>query len=77
MSTPKNACAHLFTSGRHTPVSERAHGWMHADVIVCSDCDEKVVLRVYDDHRDDPFRRLPLTWGENYGTASGQNGGSQ
>jgi hypothetical protein len=68
MSTPNTPCAHLVTTGRHTPVIERTHGWMHADVIDCVDCGEKVVLRVYDDHRDAPFRRLPLTWGENLKT---------
>ncbi|GAA1740437.1 hypothetical protein GCM10009809_39960 [Isoptericola hypogeus] len=74
MSTPNTPCAHVFTSGRHTPVSERAHGWMHVDVITCADCDEKVILRVYDDRRDDPMRNRPLTWGENHHRVDGRDG---
>ncbi|MFC8596829.1 hypothetical protein [Isoptericola sp. NPDC057191] len=76
MSTPNVPCAHVFTTARHIPIGRRKNGAVHVDVIDCADCDAKVILRVYDDPRDDPFSRRPMTWGENY-RATGTGDGEQ
>ena len=49
-------CGHLFTTGTHQPVRVCEHGVMWVDKVRCSDCDTQVVLRVYDDPRDDRIR---------------------
>jgi hypothetical protein len=49
-------CAHLFTHATHSLVDVRTHGMMWLDRVRCDDCPEQVVLRVYDDPRDDRLR---------------------
>lgn len=46
-------CGHVFTSATHQPVRVCEHGVQWVDKIRCADCEELVVLRVYDDPRDD------------------------
>jgi hypothetical protein len=49
-------CGHLFTSASHQPARICEHGVMWVDKVRCKDCDALVVLRVYDDPRDDRLR---------------------
>lgn len=55
----RDGCLHLFSSALHKPISRRRHGMQYVDKIECNDCPETVVLRTFDDPRDDNSRFLP------------------
>lgn len=59
MPVDQERCLHLFSHALHKPLTRRPHGWQYVDKIECSDCDESVVLRTFDDPRDDNSRFLP------------------
>lgn len=59
MSSDRDRCLHLFSTALRKPLTQRRHGWQYVDLVRCSDCDEVVVLRTFDDPRDDNSRFLP------------------
>lgn len=59
MTDEQDRCLHLFSHAIHKPLTKRRHGWQYLDQIACSDCPEVVVVRTFDDPRDDNSRLLP------------------
>lgn len=59
MPVDQDGCLHLFTRALRKPLTERRHGWQYVDQITCNDCPEKVLVRTFDDQRDDNSRFLP------------------
>lgn len=59
MLDEQDRCLHLFTHTTRRPMGRRRHGGQYVERVRCNDCEATVMVRTFDDPRDDLDRFLP------------------